>query len=294
VIKFLDCAGRAERRRRFRYGAAGPIGSDRSRRYPTLESGVALRLPPHSKIGRGRFWTAPAERSDDGAFETERRVRLVHTARSLARVGKRCRAALATALQNCNGVQVIARKIPWPHAPEHRLCSRGTYFVTASTYLRQHHFAGKTRLAVLHRGLLKLAAEFRWRLEAWAVFSNHYHWIGHSPELEDTAESLSRMLGSLHEKTAKWVNRLDATKGHKVWHNFRETRLTYEKSYLARLNYVHQNPVRHGLVSVANQYPWCSARWFERTASPAQIKTIYRFKIDKITLPDEFEVSPDW
>ena len=35
------------------------------------------------------------------------------------------------------------------------------------------------------------------------------------------------------------------------------------KSYLARLNYVHQNPVKHGLVRVANQYRWCSAAWLE-------------------------------
>jgi putative transposase len=146
-------------------------------------------------------------------------------------------------------------KIPWPHAPEHRLCVRGTYFVTASTYLRQHLFAGKARLAVLHRGLLKVAADFGWRLEAWAIFSNHYHFVGHSPTDADTAGNLSRMLGLLHEKTAKWVNKLDQAPARKAWHNYRETRLTYEKSYLARLNYVHQNPVKHMLVTVANQYP---------------------------------------
>ncbi|MBA4149639.1 MAG: transposase [Verrucomicrobia bacterium] len=187
-----------------------------------------------------------------------------------------------------------AEKISWPHAPEHRLSVRGTYFVSAGTYLRQHHFRGKTRLSVLHRGLLKVATDFGWRLEAWAVFSNHYHFIGHSPVDADTAESLSRMLGYLHEKTAKWVNRLDTESGRKVWHNYRETRLTYEKSYLARLNYVHQNPVKHGLVPVANQYPWCSACWFERTATPAQIKTVYRFKTDQLNVPDDFEISSDW
>ena len=185
-------------------------------------------------------------------------------------------------------------KTPWPHAPEHRLGRRGTYMVTASTYLRQHHFKGKPRLAVLHRGLLIVAANFGWQLEAWAVFSNHYHFVGHSPADAETAENLSRMLGCLHERTAKWSNRLDGAPTRKVWHNYRETRLTYEKSYLARLNYVHQNPVRHGLVPVANLYPWCSARWFERTATPAQIKTIHRFKTDRLNVADDFDVSPEW
>jgi putative transposase len=51
---------------------------------------------------------------------------------------------------------------------------------------------------------------------------------------------------------------------------------------------VHRNPVKHGLVPVANQYPWCSAAWFERTASPAQVKTIYNFKTDRLNVEDDF------
>ncbi len=184
--------------------------------------------------------------------------------------------------------------IPWPHAPTHLLSVRGTYFVTVSTLHHQHHFRSKERLVVLHRGLLKVTAEFNWQLEAWAVFSNHYHFVAHSPENEETAESLSRMLSKLHEKTAKWVNQLDETSGRQVWFNFRETRLTYQKSYLARLNYTHQNAVKHGLVPVANQYPWCSARWFERTARPAQVNTIYQIKTDRLNVLDDFEVSPAW
>ncbi len=102
------------------------------------------------------------------------------------------------------------------------------------------------------------------------------------------------MLAKLHERTAKWVNRLDSMAGRKVWHNFWETRLTHEKSYLARLNYVHQNPVKHQLTLTANAYPWCSAGWFEKTATPAQVKTIYSFPTDRLKVLDEFAVAPEW
>jgi len=185
-------------------------------------------------------------------------------------------------------------KMPWPHAPTHQLSESGTFFVTAGTYLKQHHFAGAERLRVLHRGLLTVAHEFAWRLEAWAVFSNHYHFVGHSPSGEEGAMSLSQMLGVLHEKTAKWVNGLDRTRARHVWHNFRETRLTYQKSYFARLKYTHCNAVKHGLVRAANLYPWCSAGWFERTATPAQVGTIYRFKIDRVQVFDEYDVAAEW
>ena len=189
---------------------------------------------------------------------------------------------------------IMEERIPWPHAPVHRLSLAGTYFVTASTYHREHLFGGADRLKVLHRGLLKLAREFRWHLEAWAVFSNHYHFVAHSAPGIETAESMREMLTALHKKTSIWVNRLDTANGRQVWFNYRETRLTFQQSYLTRLNYVHQNPVKHGLVPVANEYPWCSARWFERTASAAQVKSIYRFKLDHVNVPDDFDVAEDW
>ena len=187
-----------------------------------------------------------------------------------------------------------APKPSWPHAPTHELATNGTFFVTASTYLKAHHFRGADRLCVLHRGLLTVANSYGWQLEAWAVFSNHYHFIAHSPADAPAAESLEFMLKTLHVRTAGWVNRLDQASARQVWFNFRETRLTFPKSYFARLNYTHRNPVKHGLVPGANQYPWCSAAWFERTASPAQVKTIYRFRTDRLQLPDDFDPAPEW
>lgn len=178
--------------------------------------------------------------------------------------------------------------LPWPHAPTHRLSAHGTYFVTASTYLKAHHFSTAQRLDVLQRGLLKVTHDFGWSLEAWAVFSNHYHFVAHSPRNSEDASSLSQMVGVLHARTAGWINRLDGQPRRKVWYNFWDTRLTYEKSYLARLNYVHQNAVKHGLVHMANRYQWCSARWFEQIASPAMVRSIYRFKIDHISVGDDF------
>lgn len=102
------------------------------------------------------------------------------------------------------------------------------------------------------------------------------------------------MLGVLHVKTAEWINKLDESPKRKVWFNFWDTKLTHQRSYFARLNYVHQNAVKHGLVPVACRYPWCSAAWFERTASTAIVKSIYKFKIDRIDVGDEFEPSLDW
>lgn len=173
----------------------------------------------------------------------------------------------------------------WPHAPLHRLNENGTYIVTTGTYGRAHPFHGAERLTLLENNLLSLARSYDWQLEAWAVFSNHYHFVGHTL---GSPSRLREFLTELHANTARDLNRLDMASDRKVWHNFWDKQLTFEKSYLARLNYVHQNAVRHKLVPVASQYPWCSAAWFERTATPAQVKTIYAFKTDNLKIADDF------
>jgi putative transposase len=173
----------------------------------------------------------------------------------------------------------------WPHAPVHRLAGNAVYFVTASTLHKQHLFDTPEKRDLLERLLLSFAKESGWQLEAWAVFANHYHIVtrGH-PD----SRNLGEVLQHLHGVSSRELNKRDAARGRQVWFNFRDARLTMQYSYLARLNYVHQNAVKHKLVAVANQYPWCSAAWFERAASPAQVKTIYSFKIDRVKVEDDF------
>jgi putative transposase len=168
----------------------------------------------------------------------------------------------------------------------HRLSEHGTYIVTAGTYRKEHWFKEVDRLDMLESALLRVMKSCGWRLEAWAVFSNHYHFVAHA---EPGATPLHAAIKQLHGATAREVNRRDGAAGRAVRHNFWDTELTFEKSYLARLCYVHQNPVKHGLVAVASQYRWCSAAWFERMATRAQVNTIYRFKIDKLNIHDDVE-----
>ena len=173
----------------------------------------------------------------------------------------------------------------WPHAPVHRLSANGIYFITVGTLHKQHLFNTASKLDLIERMLLALAKTRGWQLEAWAVLANHYHFVARG---QPDSTPMGEFLRELHSRSAVELNALDAVKGRTVWYNFRDTRLTHQYSYLARLNYVHQNAVKHGLVPVANQYPWCSAAWFERTASVAQVKTIYGFKIDQVKVDDDY------
>lgn len=174
----------------------------------------------------------------------------------------------------------------WPHAPVHRLADNAVYFVTASTLHKAHLFNSPQKRDLLERLLLSFAKEYGWQLEAWAVLANHYHIVARG---NPGSRNLGEFIHRLHGVSSHNLNQLDGAEGRQVWFNFRDTKLTIQHSYLARLNYVHQNAVKHGLALVANQYPWCSAAWFGRTASPAQVRTIYSFKTDQIRIDDDFD-----
>ncbi len=173
----------------------------------------------------------------------------------------------------------------WPHAPPHRLNEEGIYMITSSTYLKNHFFKDPEMLQMLHDNLLLLAKTYSWELHAWAVFSNHYHFVAKSPS---DPTNLSTWLGLLHQSMAKEVNKRDKNLQRKVWHQFWDSRISYHTSYLARLNYVHQNPVKHGIVPVASLYPWCSASSFERKAKKSFVKSVYSFDHTKVNIYDDF------
>jgi putative transposase len=58
------------------------------------------------------------------------------------------------------------------------------------------------------------------------------------------------------------------------------------------LSYVHRNAVHHRIVREASLYPWCSAGWFQRQATPSFYKQIMQMKIDRVHVEDEFAVDP--
>lgn len=165
----------------------------------------------------------------------------------------------------------------WPHAPSHVVTHPGAYIVTAGNYQKEHHFRGDDRLDFLEETILATFEEFGWSIQQWAVFTNHYHVIAHSPV---TGSNLRKVTNKIHSVTASQANRCDGTPGRKVWFQYWETRLTFEKSYLARLNYVRTNAVRHGLVLRPEDYRWCGANWFLINSEKPFYDTVTGFQSD--------------
>jgi putative transposase len=173
----------------------------------------------------------------------------------------------------------------WPHAPPHYFTPKGVYLITAATLHRKQLFDSNAKLNLLRDTTFALAKNYQLILQAWAFFPNHYHLV---LSFENSATTHRIFVRHLHRELAERLNRMDTTARRRVMYEFWDTHLTFEKSWLARLNYVHHNAVKHGIVPVANQYPWCSAAWFESNARSGFVKSVYSFKTDAIKVPDDF------
>ena len=173
----------------------------------------------------------------------------------------------------------------WPHAPVHRLSEKGAYMVTSGTYRREKILNSPEKLSLFQDCLFDTAKEFGWNLQAWAVMANHFHFVASSPE---NPENLKMFISKLHTLTAIRFNRIDGVSSRHVWYQYYDSRITYQKSYLARLHYVHNNPVHHGIVPVAEEYDWCSVAWFKRTADSSFKRTVESFKTDKVNVFDDY------
>lgn len=97
---------------------------------------------------------------------------------------------------------------------------------------------------------MELADSYHWHLQAWAIFSNHYHFIG----FFEKAENLFKFISNFHGRTAYLINKLDKVSGRRVWFQYWDTKLTYQKSHFVRLNYVINNSVKHKLVQDSLNY----------------------------------------
>jgi putative transposase len=173
----------------------------------------------------------------------------------------------------------------WRHAPAHRLAEGGAYMVTAGTYGKVPLLCSPERLDAFQRSLFQLTEHYGWVLQAWAVMSNHYHFVAFCSE---NPASLRRLIGHLHTQTASEVNRADCMIGRKAWFQYWDTWLTHPSSYFSRINYVHNNPVHHHLVNEARRYPWCSARWFEEEGDERLVKMVGACRTDWISVRDDF------
>jgi putative transposase len=135
------------------------------------------------------------------------------------------------------------------------VCPNVPHHVTQRGNRRGHVFFGDADFRTYLAWLCLDARRFGMEVLAYCLMSNHVHLVA-VPKQRD---SLSRTLQHMHLRYAQRVNRAHRWSGH-VWQGRYFSAPLDEGYFWNAVRYVELNPVRAGLVNLADQYPWSSAR----------------------------------
>ena len=106
-------------------------------------------------------------------------------------------------------------------------------------------------------GIVQKALQYfdgeRYRLLAWCIMPNHVHVL---LELKDARWPLSSIVQSWKSYSARLINRHRGQAG-RLWMPDYFDRYVRDDAHLAAcLAYIRQNPVKAGLVSIPQDWPW--------------------------------------
>ncbi|WP_293111920.1 transposase [Moorena sp. SIO4G3] len=149
----------------------------------------------------------------------------------------------------------------------------GTFFLTLVTYHRTPLFSEPETIAYLRAALAKTRTERPFEISGAVVLPDHLHFLWTLPP-GDTAYSyrVSRFkvlfTRSLRGKKFKPQNVSASRLKHResnVWQRrFWEHVIRDESDFQQALDYIHYNPVKHGLVSCPHRWEYSSfTRWVE-------------------------------
>ena len=187
----------------------------------------------------------------------------------------------------------------YQHNPPHLFRSGAKYIITGATYEKKHWLKSDEAKQRLFKSITIGFSHYGWTLEDWVILDNHYHLMGDAPE---DATTLSLLIKDIHRFTALWImknvecadhvgtelTRATHSKSKKIWHNYWDTCITYEKSYFARLNYIWYNPVKHGYVEDAGD--WKFGSYYERLKAEREEmeKLQKKYPWNKFKVKDDF------
>jgi len=151
----------------------------------------------------------------------------------------------------------IARGYP-PHRPPHPHDAETFYLLTAACYEHKPIIHSPERRQSL---LDQLFAEFiaaGMEIRAWVVLQNHYHLLTYVTDFEQ----LQGVFQQIHGSTAYTWNGEDNARGRKVWYRYTDRMIRSERHYYTTLNYIHYNPVKHGVADSPYDWTWSSVHWY--------------------------------
>lgn len=141
--------------------------------------------------------------------------------------------------------------------------SGAVYHVIARGNEQRDVFRNDSDRETYLRRLVHYRDRFRFRLYAYCLMTNHVHLA-----LETGPVPLSRVVLALHGSYAQAFNQRHQRVGHLFQGRYKALLVQKTSYLLALVRYIHENPVKAGIVSEPRLYRWSSDRFYRGESAP--------------------------
>ncbi|WP_173107745.1 transposase [Bacillus sp. KH172YL63] len=101
--------------------------------------------------------------------------------------------------------------------------------------------------------LKRYKSQSGFRMYAWCLMGNHVHLL-----LKEESEGISLVMKRVGVSYAFYYHSKYRTAGHLFQDRFKSERVENQKYFLTVARYIHQNPIKAGIVSLPHEWKWSS------------------------------------
>ena len=136
----------------------------------------------------------------------------------------------------------------------------GCYFFTVNLLERQRTLL-TDHIDLLRDAVRRVRRLYPFHIDAWVVLPDHLHCVWTLPPDTDDFATRWRLIKLLFSKGLPATERRSLTRQHRgergIWQRrYWEHLITTESDYTRHIDYVHVNPLKHGLVARVADWPY--------------------------------------
>lgn len=130
----------------------------------------------------------------------------------------------------------------------------GVYHVLFRGVNQQNIFEEKADYEKLKKTIRIVKEEMHFEIYAYCFMSNHVHIVLREKEIGDISLIMKRLL----TKYARWYNIKYGRSGALIANRYKSVPVEVDEYFLQLIRYVHQNPIKAGIVDEIGAYPYSS------------------------------------
>jgi putative transposase len=139
-------------------------------------------------------------------------------------------------------------------------CQGGTYFFTVNLLERSGNALLVQHIETLKQSVHRVKQAHAFKIHGWVVLPDHMHCVIELPENDTDFPLRWRLIKAGFSKTIPKTERLSYVRRQRgergIWQRrYWEHLIQDERDYQAHMDYVHINPVKHGLVKRVIDWP---------------------------------------